>query len=163
MSEIQQLAQCFMANRSAKEAELRAVYTVPPAKMVELILPKQSVQLQLAAQLSEQNYQTRAHSRVALPVEAGQADITSFPWIDEDALLRARLSCDGRPVTVLRVVYDKLSIDDSGPAHGFVLLEGETGTLNLSIMRVDDDPSNFLVTAATWYCQFPLFEKKSYL
>ncbi len=163
MSEIQHLAQCFMTNRSTKEAELRAVYTLPPAKMVELILPNQSVQFQLAAQLSEQNYRTCAHNRIALPVEAGQVDIASFPWIDEDALLRARLICDGQLVTLLRVVYDKLSDDQAGPAHGFVLLEGETGTLNLSIMRVDDDPSNFLVTAATWYCQFPLFEKKSYL
>ena len=162
---MKQLAQSFMANRAAKEAELRAMYAVPPPKLVELEVLCQPVQFQLGAQLAEQNYQTQALTRVALPVEAGLSDISTFPWIDDEALLNARLTCDGQPVTLLRVVFDNLS-SDSGPAHGFVLLEGDHGTLNLSIMRVDENPSNFIVTTATWYCPFPqliTLEKKSYL
>jgi hypothetical protein len=124
---------------------------------MELVIMGRTVQFLLAAQLSGQNYQTLAHHRLELPVELDQqANIAKLPCIDEKALLSARLSCDGLPVRLLRVAIDNLSGGEFGPAHGLVLLEGDIGTLHLSIMRVDNNPSIFLVTAATWYSAFRL-------
>ena len=163
---MKQMAQSFMAMRAEQETKLRSKYALPPPQLLELSVLGQSVQFHLEPRLSERNYQSKALTRVALPVEAGQSGIETFPWIDEEELLNAKLFCNGLSVCLLRVVFDNLSSTaESGPAHGFVLLEGEQGILNLSIMRVDENPCNFIVTNATWSCPFPALtkENKSYL
>ena len=155
------LAQSFHAARRDEEALLCAKYTRPPPVCVDLKIMNQLISFFLPPRLAERNYQLLSHWKITLPVEDGQQDISTFPFIDDNALMKTTvISCDGQALTVQRIDFDCLSFEsERGPAHGFIVFECDTGSLHLHISRLDEDPSNFLVTEAMWLTEFPVLKK----
>ena len=158
VEDIRRMAQAFMVQRNEKECALRAKYVVPSALQVDVTIGGQFCSFSLPPRLSEENYELATQWNVALPVEVGQADTATFPWIDEDQLLQNTfIDCDGAQLELARVDFDCLSKEgEEGPARGFVVFECDVGSLHLNIQRVDETPSNFLVTGLTWHGPFPV-------
>jgi hypothetical protein len=157
------MAQAFMVQRNEKEKALRAQYVVPPALLVDVTLGSRFQSFALPPRLSEEHYELDTQWNVTLPVETGLTDTATFPWIDDDQLMKNTfIDCDGAPLEVARVDFDCLSMKgEEGPARGFVVFECDTGTLHLNVQRVDETPSNFLVTSLTWYGPFPVLAPRT--